>query len=269
MIGIYKIENINNNKIYIGQSLDIKRRIRQHLCKKDTLIDCLIQKLGVENFVFSVVEECEVDLLNEREKYWIDYYNSYENGYNRTRGGKGSPDNFIKLSTADVKEIYELLINSNLSQKQIAKLYNVGQDTISEINHGKTRVQSGYIFPLRNNKKDIVQTKKIFYLSKEQLIADFIELKSFSKIGKKYNVSSHPVRNIANKYGFSAKTMKDLFLKKQNKTVVVIQMDMSGNVIKEFSSTREASREMHDRHIKQVCDGKRKSSLGYKYKYKN
>lgn len=272
MIGIYKIENKITHQVYIGQSLDVNRRFNQHLRKKDTLIDFSIQEYGVDNFTFEIIEECTQDELNEKEKYWIDYYDSYENGYNQTRGGKGSADVFVKLNINDVKEIYNLLLNSQLSQYEIAKLFNVGMDTISEINQGKSRVQPGYTFPLRNNRKVEVESKPIFTLSKEQLITDFIELKSFAAIGRKYGVSPHPVRNIANKYGFTAETLKNTFFEQkmeQIKSRAVIQMDMSGNIIKEFSSTAEASHEMNDTHIKQVCDGKRKSSLGYKYKYKD
>lgn len=46
-----------------------------------------IHKYGKENFVIKLLEECDRALLNEREKYWIQYYNSFENGYNSTLGG--------------------------------------------------------------------------------------------------------------------------------------------------------------------------------------
>jgi len=271
MIGIYKIENKITHQVYIGQSLDINRRIKQHLHSKDTPIDFLIQKYGANNFAFEIVEECAQNELNEKEKYWIDYYNSYEDGYNKTRGGKGKTDAFFKLNIGDIKEIYNLLLNSQLPQYKIANLFNVGEDTISEINQGKSRIQSGYTFPLRNNKKEKVEKKPkpVFNLSKEQLIIDFVNLKSFASIGRKYGVSPHPVRDVANKYGFTAKALKNMLFKQEIKPKIVIQMDMFGNIIKEFSSTKKASREMYDGHIKQVCDGKRKSSLGYKYKYKN
>lgn len=88
--GIYKITNLLNNKCYIGQSCDIKRRWKEH--KKpsnDSIISKAIHKYGVENFSFEIIEECEQELLSEREIFYIEKFNSYEEGYNLTIGGEG------------------------------------------------------------------------------------------------------------------------------------------------------------------------------------
>ena len=93
-IGIYKFENILNHKIYIGQSTNINKRYVQHLYdayfrpEKSTGIDKAIHKYGINNFKFDIIEICPVTELDEREIYWIAYYNSYEKGYNNTKGGK-------------------------------------------------------------------------------------------------------------------------------------------------------------------------------------
>lgn len=88
--GIYKIENLINHKIYIGKSKNIEKRWKDHRCAKDNCtIHKAIQKYGVESFDFSIVEEASEELLDELEKKWISYYNSYEEGYNETRGGEG------------------------------------------------------------------------------------------------------------------------------------------------------------------------------------
>ena len=47
-------------------------------------------KYGIEHFSIHLIEECDENILGEREKYWIKYYNSKENGYNATLGGDGS-----------------------------------------------------------------------------------------------------------------------------------------------------------------------------------
>lgn len=99
MIGIYKYQNKLNGKVYVGQSLDIARRYEQHIYdannqpERGTGVDLAIRKYGIENFDFLVLEECSVDLLDERERYWISFYNSYNNGYNRSPGGS-SQSNF-------------------------------------------------------------------------------------------------------------------------------------------------------------------------------
>ena len=88
MIGIYKITNLLNGKSYIGQSNNLERRKKEHLSGKQ-YIDLDIQQLGIENFDFEILEYCNKDQLDELEKYWIDYYNTYNDGYNLTKGGQG------------------------------------------------------------------------------------------------------------------------------------------------------------------------------------
>lgn len=93
--GIYCIENIVNKKKYIGESIDIYRRWKEH---KQELRDGVHNnihlqrswnKYGEINFKFKIIEECTSDCILEREKYWIKYYDSFKNGYNKTEGGEG------------------------------------------------------------------------------------------------------------------------------------------------------------------------------------
>ena len=87
MIGIYKITNKNNGKVYIGQSDNIERRISEHKRKKNQTIDDYINILGVENFTFEIVEECALEDLDKKEQEYIDKYDSQKNGYNLQKGG--------------------------------------------------------------------------------------------------------------------------------------------------------------------------------------
>ena len=83
MIGIYKITNLITQKSYIGQSLNINRRFQEHCRKNEQQIDQSIQKYGLDNFKFEILEECSAEQLNDREDYWIEYYNTIvPNGYN-------------------------------------------------------------------------------------------------------------------------------------------------------------------------------------------
>lgn len=101
--GIYKIENLANGKVYIGQSVDIERRWRTH--KESTYnknkpsynypLSRAMRKYGIENFSFEVLEICDTDKLDELEMEYISMYNSYinaenSNGYNQTYGGDGN-----------------------------------------------------------------------------------------------------------------------------------------------------------------------------------
>tara|TARA_R110002126_G_scaffold47605_3_gene133347 strand:+ start:2964 stop:3617 length:654 start_codon:yes stop_codon:yes gene_type:complete len=104
MKGIYKIVSKNNQKIYVGSSINIKNRWRQHkfTLRKNTHANKHLQsawnKHGEENFEFTLVEECED--LDSKELYWIDVYqaNDRAKGYNKrldgttNRGIKRTPD---------------------------------------------------------------------------------------------------------------------------------------------------------------------------------
>ena len=91
--GIYKLTNLKNQKVYIGQANNIGERFKQHIkCGLgiDTPSNMLYTAMitdGVENFTFEVLEECERGQLNDREKYYIDFYRAQEYGYNMSRGG--------------------------------------------------------------------------------------------------------------------------------------------------------------------------------------
>lgn len=92
-IGIYKIIS-PSSRIYIGQSVDIDRRWKDHIrcTKSQPKLYNSIRKYGLENHIFEIIEECEMELLNDREAYWQDYYNSIKKGLNciRTRSSDKS-----------------------------------------------------------------------------------------------------------------------------------------------------------------------------------
>ena len=92
MIGIYKITNKLNGKVYIGQSIHIKTRWIQHINAKDNvLIHKSIQKYGAENFSFEVLLECPAEMLNDWERDMIALYDCISpNGYNLTEGGENT-----------------------------------------------------------------------------------------------------------------------------------------------------------------------------------
>lgn len=98
MQGIYKITNLINNKIYIGKTNDSNRRWKDHKRLAFTVnnreyektLYKAMRKYGLENFQFDMIEELfDYSIAGEREKYWIKYYDSWQNGYNENQGGEG------------------------------------------------------------------------------------------------------------------------------------------------------------------------------------
>lgn len=161
MIGIYRIQNKINNKVYIGQSVCIEERWEQHRTKcfnpncsqYNGYFYRSIRKYGLENFSFFVLEECSKEELNEKEIYWISYYDSSNpnKGYNLTLGGDNAATHCLKLDKEKANQIRNLLKEPILSQQEIANMYGISQKMVSEINNGKNWVDKEIKYPIREN----------------------------------------------------------------------------------------------------------------------
>lgn len=96
MIGIYSIYSKSQNKYYIGKSVDIHARIQKHLNDlklgkhHSPYLQNVYNKYGPEDLHFNVIEECSLDFLSEKEKKYIQSYDSFKNGFNCTLGGEGT-----------------------------------------------------------------------------------------------------------------------------------------------------------------------------------
>lgn len=133
---IYKITNNVNGKVYIGQTIQtVKERFYQHCATKcsDSVLNMAIhraiKKYGKSNFTIEVIEEVDKDSLNDREKFWIEYYNSYNNGYNSTRGGQDSSTHCKELDTESIIKEY----NSGKSLRSIGNTFKVDKRTIKDL----------------------------------------------------------------------------------------------------------------------------------------
>lgn len=223
MIGIYKITNLINNKCYIGQSVNIERRWKEH-CRKPnkSKISKAIFDFGKENFSFQILEECSTEELNKKEQFYIKKFNSiYPNGYNIEEKSNSNPSiSFLKEEI--IIEIKEELKDTKDTFSAIAKRHNVDVSTVSRINYGQTHFSEDENYPLR---KDSIYThnvckecgkeisysanlcKECYYLflrrttwpSREELKL-LIRSKSFTEIGKIYGVSDNSIKKWCNKY---------------------------------------------------------------------
>ena len=98
IIGIYKIKCLKNNKVYIGQSVNIMQRWYVHKTKlrankhDNIYLQNAWNKYGERNFEFSIIERCKKEELDSKEEYYIKYYNSFNTdyGFNMTLGGRNN-----------------------------------------------------------------------------------------------------------------------------------------------------------------------------------
>lgn len=130
MAYIYQITNLINQKKYIGKTEKINPidRWKEHLkdakrdYRKDRALYKAINKYGAENFSFKILEE--TDSPNEREQYYIKYYDTYRNGYNETLGGDGA--SYLELPEQEICKYY---LSHSLS------------DTVKQFSHDKETIK--------------------------------------------------------------------------------------------------------------------------------
>ena len=179
MIGIYKITN-PNNRIYIGQSVDIERRFKRYgdlRCKGQIRLYNSFIKHSVENHVFEIIEECDVKDLNKRERYYQDLYDVLsDKGLNcrltqiNDRSGKVCDETKIKMSLNNSEHMKgrklsnetknRIKMNSARSKKVICKktgkIWNSAKDCYNELNLNiKYRTFINYLSGKITNKTNI------------------------------------------------------------------------------------------------------------------
>lgn len=133
MVGIYKITNTQNNKIYIGRSINAELRMKDHFANRTRIhgdLDRDIKKYGKDAFQCEIIQECTVEQLNDLEDYFILYYKSNDPsiGYNLKRGTPKIYGRKRKVINLDTKEIYSSSIDCakqlNISQGDIVRVCN-------------------------------------------------------------------------------------------------------------------------------------------------
>jgi len=120
---IYCIHNLTTNKKYIGQTVEkLQRRVLRHFRTiNETKISRAIQKYSKNNFVYGIIEEVsDESLLDEKEKYWIQYYNTVNDGFNIKEGGKCSRG--FKQSQNSIEKRRQKLIGKTLTKEHKQKI---------------------------------------------------------------------------------------------------------------------------------------------------
>ena len=131
---IYIIKNTVNNKVYIGQTrTSVNQRWSEHLRHAkygDQVINRAMRKYGVDKFYIETLEICDIKVLDEREMYYIDLYNSTDKskGYNVSLGGN-TPK--FKRKVLSISELINLYVQEEFTLEEIAKKFNVSRYIIS------------------------------------------------------------------------------------------------------------------------------------------
>ena len=156
---IYLIKNLINNKIYVGRTLDIKKRFILHKSRAKTLktssaIHHALFKYGIENFTFEIIEsQISKYKVDEREKYWIKNYNSYgPMGYNLTEGGGGTE------GYHHTDETKNKISQSHMGEKHYLYNKNISQETKIKMSKSVTEYQ---LSNSKLTKEDIIQIKTL------------------------------------------------------------------------------------------------------------
>lgn len=195
MVGIYKIIS-PSGRIYIGQSINIERRLEKYKkfkdCKKQHKLLNSFNKYNVANHIFEIIEECDIENLNDRERYWQEWYDSVNSGLNckltttKDKSGKLSEETKLKIGNANRNRIYSPEVLERI--RTFRKNYKVSEETrkkMSESAKGKivskeTRLKIS--INTSRNKKVIDITTGIIYRSCSEVSRVFdINVKTLSK----------------------------------------------------------------------------------------
>ena len=278
MCGIYKIENLINGKIYIGKSVDIDNRIRNHKSESfnpisnayDTAIHRAIRKYGIYNFSFEVVEEFNRDDLNKKEQHWIDYYDAFTQGYNMTLGGEGRP-------MIDESRIYDLW-DSGLSIAEISENTGHTKYTIILIlkEYDKYNNKESY---KRGRENTVKKTGKS--ILQYDLLGNFInQYQSIAEASKKTGIKRTNITSCLRGHQLSAGDYQWIYegenkpkcynAQSTNKQRLIVQCDLQGSHIKIYPSAIDASKAVglkQSTAIIRCCKNKQETSAGFKWEY--
>ena len=301
---IYKITNKITNLSYIGQTIKTSEiRFKQHIKeaqdalngsrKNFPLFHRMIIKYGADNFYFEILEKCDNKVLDEREKYWIDYYKTYENGYNSTIGGQDifseRPNTGKKVVQYDMDGNFIQIFDSAYAASEEVK---VDASRIREACNLKQKTSGGYQWRwygknIEKNigsvaEKTLVRTKVKQYDLYGNFIRKYNSIKEAAEeTGVNYACISRVIRHQQKTSGGFLWTKEDeepqptkkeiekKSLPKTQRSVIVYTKD-THEYITEFDSIKQAAEELSIGYkgIVSVCEKKLKSSGGYYWEYK-
>jgi group I intron endonuclease len=191
---IYKIKNIINSKEYVGCTITtLKKRFEGHAWRcinsdSNTKFCNSIRKYGIENFNIELIEECDVKVIYEREKHFINEFNTFNIGLNSTIGGEGclgykhskeireKISSTIKDGRSHKGKTYEELYGDRAEEEKLKRKISSGwnkmteEDKVLRVNNIKTATR-------KNSKYGIDLVKEI-----KQKINEGVKIKELKKL---------------------------------------------------------------------------------------
>lgn len=128
---IYKIYNDINDKVYIGKTnYLLEKRFQEHIRdsrknQENRPLYNAMNKYGIEHFKIEQIEECDEQVVDDREKYWIEFLQTFKYGYNATLGGEGK-------AYLDYELIYATYLETN-SVRETALIISCDEKSVSTI----------------------------------------------------------------------------------------------------------------------------------------
>lgn len=271
---IYIITNNVNDKVYIGKTdRTIEARWKEHQAarkensKKHYKLYAAMNKYGFENFSIGKIEECAVEKVNEREKYWIKRFDSYNNGYNMTLGGDGT-------SSVNEQKILELW-DSGLAIADISRETGYATKTILQrltlyenysqeesLSRGKTlssEAKYKNIYLYNSDGNGIEKYKNAQELSEQKQI-------KVEKIREWCRNNSIREGLLYSYELLSPQQVIDIFLHQPNQKGVR-QYNLQGVLVGTYKSINEAMRQTGINNISQAAKDNIKTAGGYIWRY--
>lgn len=279
--GIYKISNVITGDCYIGKAKDVFVRIGQHksLLKSNkhkykngdlSILQKAWNKYGEDSFKFETIETCSIEDLNDREIYWINYYqcncSKTRHGYNVTDGGEGAYGNSNVKGRIQIHngEIQKMIFPEELDYYiSIGFQRGILPSTIENVNKNRSdrfgENNPNYGISLSNEHKE-----KISKALKGKYVGE-----NNPNFGKKHT-EEHKEKIRQSMLGRKNSEEAKIKMSDSSKKPI-IQLTKNYKYIKEFNSGLDAEIEtgIGRSHISQCCNGKRKSAGGYIWRFKN
>lgn len=288
MIGIYKITTKHNNKIYVGSSDNIDKRLVSHLSRlkrnvhHSAYLQAVYNKHGKENLEFSIIE---VMLDNNdkliKEQFWMDHFQSYNKnfGYNMSKTASCNTTGEVKIYQYTAEGIYIKEWNSIKKAKETLNLISIPSALSNKSTH---KLSGGFQWKYYKEEK-IKSELKLYccYNLKGIFVKSFYkveEIKSFFKVKELSNIlrcsnnnttSCNHFWRIVNTVNFDKVIT---VVQKKTRAKKIIQLDKNNNIINTFNSLTEASKfiEVSASNLHRVVNSnnsKYKTCKGFVWKY--